>query len=65
MSTGRTRTVPPAYMAYRSVLMVVALVLLAASGYGIGQEIPALWRGVLSMVNGVRGAWTAMHWSLF
>lgn len=65
MSTGRTHTVPPTYVAYRSMLMVLALLLLAAAGYGVGREIPALWRGVLAMVNGVRGAWTAMNWTLF
>ncbi|HKS48319.1 MAG TPA: hypothetical protein VJT49_25060 [Amycolatopsis sp.] len=59
------RSVPPAYVAHRTVLLAVLLVLFAAAGYGLSQAIPELWQGMSSAAQTVRNWWTEMGWHLF
>lgn len=60
MSTHRT--VPPAYLAYRILVIVVVFALLAVVGLAVAGDFTALWQGVLSWVKGVRQSWTDLDW---
>lgn len=59
-----TKTVPPAYVAYRAVLIVVVLVLLGLTALVTIGGFTAWWQELLAWAGGLRQAWTDLHWSV-
>lgn len=62
MSTART--VPPAYLSYRVLLIVVVLALLTAAGFAVAGDAIAIWQSVSSWVRGIRQSWTDLGWQV-
>lgn len=58
------KTLPPAYAAYRVVLIAVVLALLAGTAVVVAGEFSGWWQEVLSWAGGLRRAWTDLGWSL-
>ena len=62
MSTGRT--VPPAYLSYRVLLIVVVLALLTAAGFAVAGDATAIWQTASSWVRDIRQSWTDLGWQV-
>lgn len=62
MSTART--VPPAYLSYRVLLIVVVLALLTAAGFAVAGDAVAIWQSVASWIRGIRQSWTDLGWQV-
>jgi hypothetical protein len=57
------KTVPPAYLTYRGVLIAVIVALLVVTGFVFAAEFATLWQGVLSGIRNVRQSWTNLGWT--
>lgn len=62
MSTGRS--VPPAYLSYRVLLILVVLALLTAAGLVVAGDATTIWQGVASWIRGIRQSWTDLGWQV-
>lgn len=57
------KTLPPAYAAYRVVLIAVVLALLTGTALVLVGEFSGWWQEVLSWAGRLRRAWTDLGWS--